>query len=158
MQFSKAEADSIRFIYLFKPTRAIGDSLLPQITVLKPNNVISPEPILYQGSCLELLPKMPVNSIDFVLTSPPYANRYDYTRTYALELVFLGCNEDEVKQLRQKMLSCTVENRDKRTQLEQYYTGIGRKQEFLRIDSTFHQQAALQEILTILEAYRKKVS
>lgn len=133
-----------------------SDSLLPQITVLKPNNVISPEPILYQGSCLELLPKMPVNSIDFVLTSPPYANRYDYTRTYALELVFLGCNEDEVKQLRQKMLSCTVENRDKRTQLEQYYTGIGRKQEFLRIDSTFHQQAALQEILTILEAYRKE--
>jgi DNA modification methylase len=43
-----------------------SDSLLPQITVLKPNNVISPEPILYQGSCLELLPKMPVNSIDFV--------------------------------------------------------------------------------------------
>ena len=99
---------------------------------------------------------MQASNIDFVLTSPPYANRYDYTRTYALELVFLGCNEEKVKQLRQKMLSCTVENRDKRAQLEQYYTDMGRKQEFLRIDSTFQQQAALQEVLTILEVYRKE--
>ena len=33
---------------------------------------------------------------------------------------------------------------------------MGRKQEFLRIDSTFQQQAALQEVLTILEFYRQE--
>lgn len=54
------------------------------------------------------------------------------------------------------MLSCTVENRDKRTQLEHYYACIGRKEEFLKIDSIFQTQAALQEVLTILEAYRKE--
>lgn len=54
------------------------------------------------------------------------------------------------------MLSCTVENRDKRTQLEQYYTSLGRQQEFLKIDSVFLEQAALQEVLTILEVYRKE--
>jgi hypothetical protein len=106
------------------------------------------------GSCLELLPTMARSSVDFVLTSPPYANRYDYTRTYALELVYLGCDHEEVKRLRQTMLSCTVENKDKRAQLEGYYTQIGRTDDFTRIDETFNRQAALQEVLSILDAYR----
>lgn len=76
---------------------------------------------LSEGSCLEILPLQAPNSIDFVMTSPPYANRYDYTRTYALELVYLGCNEEKVKHLRQAMLSCTVENKEKRAQLLNQY-------------------------------------
>lgn len=132
-----------------------GDSLTLQSAAVKPSRTEHAEPILYQGSCLEILPTLQENSIDFVMTSPPYANRYDYTRTYALELVFLGCSEEKVKQLRQEMLSCTVENRDKRSYLEQYYIKNGRQQEFLKVDSTFQQQAALQEVLTILEDYRK---
>ncbi len=48
-----------------------------------------------------------------IVTSPPYCNRYDYTRTYALELALLGADERVVSQLRQDMLSCTVENRAK---------------------------------------------
>ncbi|MEA5506370.1 site-specific DNA-methyltransferase [Halotia wernerae UHCC 0503] len=111
---------------------------------------------LYQNSCLEVLPVLAENSIDFVVTSPPYVNRYDYTRTYALELAFLGCSEEKVKHLRQTMLSCTVENHDKRNHLEDYYTNIKRYQDFLRIDSTFQNQAALQEILIVLEKYRKE--
>ena len=50
---------------------------------------------------------------DVVFTSPPYCNRYDYTRTYALELALLGIDEAEIVRLRQDMLSCTVENRAK---------------------------------------------
>ncbi len=112
------------------------------------------EPELCSGSCLQVLPKMHANSIDFVLTSPPYANRYDYTRTYALELVYLGCDDEQVKQFRQTMLSCTVENKDKRAQLQAYYEGIDRAEEYHRIDQVFHDQAALHEVLTILETYR----
>jgi DNA modification methylase len=132
-----------------------GDNLSWQSADVKPSRIENPEPILYQGSCLEILPTLQENSIDFVMTSPPYANRYDYTRTYALELVFLGCSEERVKQLRQDMLSCTVENRDKRSYLEQSYTKMGRQQEFLIVDSTFHKQEALQEVLTLLEDYKK---
>src|SRR5579859_5326361 len=33
---------------------------------------------LSEGSCLEILPLKDPNSIDFIMTSPPYANRYDY--------------------------------------------------------------------------------
>ena len=36
-----------------------------------------------------------------------------YTRTYALELALLGIDEQGLAQLRQEMLSCTVENRAK---------------------------------------------
>ena len=66
-----------------------------------------------EGTCLEELPKQKSESIDFIITSPPYCNRYDYTRTYALELVYLGYNNDQVRNLRQTMLSCTVENKGK---------------------------------------------
>jgi len=111
---------------------------------------------LYQTSCLETLPTLEENSIDLVVTSPPYANRYDYTRTYALELAFLGCGDEEVKHLRQTMLSCTVENHEKRNFLENYYSNLNRYQDFLKIETTFQNQAALKEILIILEIYKKQ--
>lgn len=68
---------------------------------------------LRQGSCLDILPTLPDEFYDAVITSPPYCNRYDYTRTYALELALLGVGEKELSDLRQRMLSCTVENRAK---------------------------------------------
>ncbi|MFO7141368.1 DNA modification methylase [Arthrospira sp. PCC 8006] len=68
---------------------------------------------LYKGSCLEVMPCLPNGSYDAMITSPPYCNRYDYTRTYALELALLGVSEKELTHLRQEMLSCTVENRPK---------------------------------------------
>lgn len=132
-----------------------SDNLLVQSTPIKSNDVGNPNPILYPSSCLNILPNLQENSIDFVMTSPPYANRYDYTRTYALELVFLRCSEENVKKLRQEMLSCTVENRDKRSYLEQYYAEKDRYHDFCKIDSIFREQAALQELITILENYRK---
>ena len=68
---------------------------------------------LFKGSCLEVLPTLETATYSAVMTSPPYCNRYDYTRTYALELAMLGLTQAEVSNLRQEMLSCTVENRGK---------------------------------------------
>lgn len=68
---------------------------------------------LIEGSCLDAMPRMPSGTYDAIITSPPYCNRYDYTRTYALELALLGIGEREIVDLRQRMLSCTVENRAK---------------------------------------------
>ncbi|RKU09184.1 DNA modification methylase [Candidatus Poribacteria bacterium] len=68
---------------------------------------------LFKGSCLEILPTLEAATYGAVMTSPPYCNRYDYTRTYALELAMLGLTQAEVSNLRQEMLSCTVENREK---------------------------------------------
>jgi DNA modification methylase len=60
-----------------------------------------------------VLPTLPENTYDAIITSPPYCNRYDYTRIYALELALLGATEQKLINLRQHMLSCTVENRAK---------------------------------------------
>jgi len=68
---------------------------------------------LHHGSCLEILPTLGEERYDCVFTSPPYCNRYDYTRTYALELALLGVDEAGFSSLRQTLLSATVENRPK---------------------------------------------
>ena len=68
---------------------------------------------LYDGSSLEVMPTIGDDTYDAIITSPPYCNRYDYTRTYALELALLGTDEKALANLRQEMLSCTVENRTK---------------------------------------------
>ncbi|WP_343405505.1 DNA methyltransferase [Caldilinea sp.] len=68
---------------------------------------------LLNGSCLDVMPQLLAGSYDALMTSPPYCNRYDYTRTYALELALLGTDERKLAALRQEMLSCTVENRAK---------------------------------------------
>lgn len=90
-----------------------GDSnKLPELFT-KVVSAVKGEIRLLAGSCLEILPTLPDNSYAAVITSPPYCNRYDYTRTYALELALLGTDEMRLKELRQTMLSCTVENREK---------------------------------------------
>src|SRR5437867_4913186 len=102
---------------------------------------------LHSGSCLELMPNLPEASYDCIITSPPYCNRYDYTRTYALELALLGVDEAGIVKLRQEMLSCTVENRAK---------------DLLKMNSAWkaaitavENQALLQSVLTYLESQRE---
>jgi hypothetical protein len=112
------------------------------------------EPQIIQGSSLDILPTIPNDSIDCILTSPPYANRYDYTRTYALELVYLGATHGDVTQLRQAMLSCTVENKTKRTHMQTMYQTLHRTTDFETIESVFQEQEALQEVLSILDYLR----
>jgi len=101
---------------------------------------------LLKGSCLEILPTMDENTFDCIVTSPPYCNRYDYTRTYALELAMLGVGEEGVRNLRQTMLSCTVENREKNSLPDIYNDTLveGAKE-------TFEQQQPLSKILTYLD-------
>lgn len=100
--------------------QAISEKIQEIITDLSPARQSSLFPVakkqgeifLYSGSSLEVLPRMTKESFDAIITSPPYCNRYDYTRTYALELALLNTDETELVKLRQEMLSCTVENRE----------------------------------------------
>lgn len=101
--------------------------------------------LLIQGSSLSVLPTLDPNSFDAVITSPPYANRYDYTRTYALELAFLNVN-DAIFQLRQNMLSCTVENKSKVHELRTVYAELGRDDDYERIMRVIQSNAVLNEV------------
>ena len=82
-------------------------------STLFPVNHITKDIQLFKGSCLDVLPTLETAAYGAVMTSPPYCNRYDYTRTYALELAMLELTQAEISGLRQEMLSCTVENREK---------------------------------------------
>lgn len=101
--------------------------------------------LLVEGSTLYELPKMAADQFAGVVTSPPYANRYDYTRTYALELAYLGVGEDIFK-LRQQLLSCTVENRPKHDELRAHYAHLGREVDFLRVHRAVQANSALNEV------------
>lgn len=112
-----------------------------------PVNQVKGDVKLFEGSCLDVMPTLETESYDAILTSPPYCNRYDYTRTYALELAMLGINEQENVNLRQCMLSCTVENRDKELlkHFPQWSTFV----------ATANQQELLQSILFYLETEKE---
>jgi len=104
---------------------------------------------LLRGSCLEILPTLATASFDGLITSPPYANRYDYTRTYALELALLGVGEEEIRALRQTMVSCTVENKEKEG-LERHFSPMI----YQKAQAAFEGQAELHGILGYLEAQK----
>lgn len=103
------------------------------------------------GSSLELLPLTESQSLDLIITSPPYCNRYDYTRSYALELAYLGVDNSQLKQLRQNMLSCTVENKEKKDDLERAYRSRNQTPRFKSAMSAFENQDTLGAILAFLE-------
>lgn len=104
---------------------------------------------LVTGSCLEILKDIPDEEFDMVITSPPYANRYDYTRTYALELAWMGYDQQDFSTLRQRMLSSTVENKTKRKSLsENYEEDMG---VFNKAERLYNEQAAVHEVLNILK-------
>jgi DNA modification methylase len=106
IKFDKAICDKLEEIYQDLQGGNVSGELFPVRSLY--GNIY-----LFKGSCLDVMPTLPDNSYDAVVTSPPYCNRYDYTRTYALELALLGVGEQEITRLRQEMLSCTVENRAK---------------------------------------------
>ena len=108
-------------------------------------------PELVNGSSLELLGTLPDAAFDMVITSPPYANRYDYTRTYALELAWLDVDQDGFARLRQQMLSATVENRTKIGALRELYAD--RPDTLRQAVTRYEKQAALHEVLRILRAH-----
>lgn len=111
--FDKGEIPSFEQAISEKINEILADVSPAHQAGLFPAERLQGEIRLYDGSCLRILPTLPDGNCDAIMTSPPYCNRYDYTRTYALELALLGTDEHELVQLRQEMLSCTVENRAK---------------------------------------------
>ncbi|MCO6450115.1 MAG: site-specific DNA-methyltransferase [Caldilineales bacterium] len=143
-----------------KPVRGIHKGKLPtvkqallesfgkviyDVTRLQTDPPLESRQELLFGNALYVLPTLDSDQIDGVITSPPYANRYDYTRTYALELAFLGV-EDGIFDLRQNLLSCTVENRSKEEMLYGTYRSLGRADFCEETLAAARRNAALSEI------------
>ena len=105
-----------------------------------------------EGSALFEITKVKENSISGVITSPPYCNRYDYTRTYGLELAYMGENDEDIKRLRQTLLSCTVESKSKVEMLKEHYDRIGRAGHFEKVMNIVKSNKVLNEIISALRA------
>ena len=52
-----------------------------------------------------------VESVDGLITSPPYPNRHDYSRVFHIDLLLLGLLESEVTKLRHESIRSHVEAR-----------------------------------------------
>lgn len=71
-----------------------------------------PAPVLIEGDARFLSSLSLPGPAGLIVTSPPYANRYDYTRTYSLELCFgFVKNFEELKTLRHSILRSHIESR-----------------------------------------------
>lgn len=127
------------------------NKIICDVSGLQPDPPPSSSQQMIEGNTLYILPKMEAAQFAGVVTSPPYANRYDYTRTYALELAYLGVRED-IFDLRQRQLSCTVENKEKLAELAEFYSSIGQFARYQRIERIIHSNQALAEVNAALQA------
>lgn len=146
-KFSKGEVHSFKAAIRNKLKKIIVDTSPDLLSGGK--EVLRGNIKLVAGSSLFCIDSIEDGSVDCVITSPPYCNRYDYTRTYALELAFLGVGEDELKALRQSLLSCTVENKKKD------FSSI-REEDVRKAMEVISRQSALKEYLNFLEFEKKE--
>jgi len=142
VDFGKAISEKIgEILEDLRPTAPVQQTLFAQPT--KQGKIH-----LYDGSSLEIMPKLAEGEYDAIITSPPYCNRYDYTRTYALELALLGIEEKGLVNLRQTMLSCTVENRAKDL--------LQINPKWINAIAAADEQELLQAILSYLESQKSQ--
>lgn len=71
---------------------------------------------VHRGDSRQLLDILPPKSIDAVITSPPYPNEKDYTRTTRLESVLLGfiTSKEDLRELKQGLIRSNTRNVYKR--------------------------------------------
>jgi DNA modification methylase len=68
--------------------------------------------VVYQADARDGAPMLPANSIDAVITSPPYPNEKDYTRTTRLESVTLGFiqSKQDLRNLKKMLVRSNTRN------------------------------------------------
>jgi DNA modification methylase len=146
----KGELPNVKELFVGLLNKVILD-----VADLQREPILPSRQTLIEGNTLYVLPKMEAGQFSGVITSPPYANRYDYTRTYALELAYLGVG-DEIFKLRQRQLSCTVENKSKLDELEEFYRSIGQRERYQRIADVVKGNETLAEVNAALKTRNER--
>ena len=147
---NKGDLPSVKHILLERLNKIIID-----ISKLQREQPLSSYQKLIAGNTLYTLPTLTADQFTAVITSPPYANRYDYTRTYALELAYLSVNDD-IFNLRQSQLSCTVENKSKESDLAAFYRSTNQHHRYKQILGIAQNNSALSEINHALSIRNKR--
>jgi DNA modification methylase len=100
-----------------KPDVAVVSTWLENVTVMAEDlrqlgSSMHTPAAVYRADSRQLMKAVPADSIDAIITSPPYPNEKDYTRTTRLESVLLGLVRDraEMKQLKQSLMRSNTRN------------------------------------------------
>lgn len=108
------------------PMKAMGSKVtqveedIHRNKLLYPHHSIATDtmPDVYLGDTRDLSDIRFKKSPTIIITSPPYANRYDYTRSYSLELCFhFVKNFEELKALRFGILRSHIESKIDKTEV-----------------------------------------
>lgn len=151
-RYVRAEILDAKATILAELTHVLADITLIQkngADTAKANIDFAPRSVFYE------LPLIEDEKLKGVITSPPYCNRYDYTRTYALELVYLGLDEEKIKEMRQGLLSCTVESKSKIDEFRGYYSSIGKSDRFEYIYTIIKRNKVFAEVMAALVKRKK---
>jgi hypothetical protein len=96
---------------------------------------------------------LPNDSVDAVITSPPYVNRHDYTRVFGVELLFGFLNAEGIKRLRYQSFYSHPESRPKLP-----LNGAYRRPRVLsRLLSQLRHQNGDSRVPAMLEGYFKDI-
>jgi hypothetical protein len=91
--------------------------MVSDLKKMKILGLLKPSPkkmLVKEGDARDLcIPKKYWGKVSAVITSPPYLNRYDYSRTYALELCLLSAKtHKDMVNIRHSLLRSHIESRE----------------------------------------------
>lgn len=91
----------------------------------------NPPSVIYHGDARDIGKLLPERFIDFVITSPPYPNEKDYTRTTRLESVFLDFihNKAELRAMKKGLIRSNTRGVYKEDDDHQWVASLPRIQE-----------------------------
>jgi len=113
-----------------KPIPSVRETLKRKLNLMY-NDLVPPQPSLFRAPCNGPAPladsyariadarrftEQTDDYADVVITSPPYLNRYDYSRIFSLELCLNDCKEfEDLKAVRHSLLRSHIESREAQT-------------------------------------------
>lgn len=109
VKYSRKEVKQLYLARLYNVFRA---DIMHMEKIKSEKPLFSNRNYCYQGDCRKLIfNKVPDNTVDLIITSPPYLNSRDYTDTYMVELKALGYmdNLTDVRKLREKTVRSHVQ-------------------------------------------------
>lgn len=164
----KYSRKDVHEIYLKKLHNVFRVDILQMQKIKKKEKLFSNGKYCYCGDCRKLVfEKIPDQSVDLVITSPPYLNSRDYTDTYMVELKALGYMEDlnEIKGLREKTLRSHVQIRWgelETLEIKELQQAISRieeyKEKFWNVELLDMIKGYFLDINTLFEGLSKKMS
>lgn len=110
LRIVEREIPSVRDVFLKKTENMIDDLGHKTLFPRELNGVA----YIYEGDTTrKTLPEEYHGRIGTVITSPPYLNRYDYSRTYSLELLtFFTKTFEELREIRHNLLRSHIESKE----------------------------------------------